>query len=61
MLQAELMVLAFKAVTFGRLIDAGLATALPGALGHFDFGFMCGVPPGDADAVKNLGFQVHQS
>src|SRR4051812_21210765 len=61
MLKAEMMVLALEAMALGRLVDAGLVAAFPGAIGNGGTRLRGRVPRMDADAVEELGIQFHQS
>jgi hypothetical protein len=54
------MVLAHGPVAFGRTIDSRLIAAFPGASRHLLLRRL-GVPGADANAVKKLGFELHQS
>jgi hypothetical protein len=61
MLEAEMMVLALEAVALGRLVEAGLVAAFPAAIGHLDARLGRMMSRLDADAVKELGIDTHQS
>jgi hypothetical protein len=55
------MVFALETVPLGGLVEAGLIAALPGAVGDLRPWLRCMVPRLDADAVKELGIDRHQS
>jgi len=56
-----MVVLALEAMPLGRLVNARLVAALPGAIGNIALGFRLRMPRLNADAVEKLGIDTHQS
>jgi hypothetical protein len=56
-----MVVLALEAMPLGRLVDARLIAAFPGAVGYVALRLRLRMPRLNANAVEKLGIDTHQS